>query len=349
MSASSDEQFTGKPKAWESRGTQPALLRRVSDDAPIRVSASVKREQTPYAGPNGPCPCSSGRRHKRCCAISTMVLNTRPKGSPTGAAKEGCYAAPLRDCRGKLTREHPVSNAVLKMLASQNNGTLLVANAPWQAAGVSSRLTPGSLASRVLCERHNAALSPLDSLGAELLSYVGAIHRHVREGNEPPAPSATFDGPSLERYALKILAGVTSTGRATVEDWRVPPTIPEAWMPLLWGDAICRAPEGLYYDLAASLSGRTAVARTHVAYGVYGSSEHQILGGLQLVAFGLQFLLLAPGAPPAPPKQPMAFRPIGFRFRARNRMFHLLLSWPRGRRRAALIDVDLRAHGEMTL
>jgi len=49
--------------------------------------------------------------------IDVAQADPRPPGSGTGAVVEGCYAACLRDCGGKLSQEHPISLETLKKQA----------------------------------------------------------------------------------------------------------------------------------------------------------------------------------------------------------------------------------------
>lgn len=70
-------------------------------------------------------------------------------------------------------------------------------------------LPPVALASKVLCERHNSALSPLDTAATDLYAILRRINAEL--GDEAPtAPSETFTvgGVDLERWLLKALIGL---------------------------------------------------------------------------------------------------------------------------------------------
>lgn len=67
-----------------------------------------------------------------------------------------CYARALCDCSAKLSREHYVSNSVLKLLGVEH----IISHASWLSPEQCSRPLPVSaLSSKVLCDRHNQALS----------------------------------------------------------------------------------------------------------------------------------------------------------------------------------------------
>src|SRR5688572_20977335 len=93
-------------------------------------------------------------------------------GPPTGRVSHGCYAAPLQDCDGRPpTREHYISKNLLERFG---NG-FFVAGLPWldspRALGVNA------LVGRVLCERHNNALSPLDAIIGKFYDVIdGTFH-----------------------------------------------------------------------------------------------------------------------------------------------------------------------------
>jgi hypothetical protein len=70
------------------------------------------------------------------------------------AKVDGCWAAPLDDCEGALTKEHTVSKGVLA-------DELIEFTSP-KTGNQPKRVGINSLSSKILCERHNPGLSPLD-------------------------------------------------------------------------------------------------------------------------------------------------------------------------------------------
>jgi hypothetical protein len=75
-----------------------------------------------------------------------------------------CYATVLDDCGGGMSREHYISRSLLEIFTGH---TPIVTGFPWQRAGEQLRTTAANLATNVLCETHNNALSPLDERAGE--------------------------------------------------------------------------------------------------------------------------------------------------------------------------------------
>lgn len=73
----------------------------------------------------------------------------------------GCYAAELGDCSGRLSGEHWISAAVLRLLAEPAG--VSIRGAPWLGGAV--RAVPvRKLKANILCKGHNERLSWLDQL-----------------------------------------------------------------------------------------------------------------------------------------------------------------------------------------
>lgn len=130
--------------------------------------------------------------------------DTKPRDrstSPrTGAVTTGCYAAALLDCEGPLEREHYISKTLLEKI-----GRLFKVSGPsWLDR--ERVLSEKSLRSRVLCKRHNSALSPIDSAIGQLYDALVAYH----EGRDIGA--LTICGEDLERWTLKVWAGMLASG-----------------------------------------------------------------------------------------------------------------------------------------
>jgi preprotein translocase subunit SecA len=56
-----------KPEAFERKEVANVREGRVAASAKKATSAPVRRTATP--GPNDPCPCGSGKKYKKCCAL----------------------------------------------------------------------------------------------------------------------------------------------------------------------------------------------------------------------------------------------------------------------------------------
>lgn len=153
--------------------------------------------------PTAPCPCGSNRPAAECCltpaGLYRAPVNTSPKPSRTGLSVDKCYASCLGDCGGSLSREHYISESILRDL---NQGKqLAVKGFPWlENPNEFKSLSPAALTARILCERHNSALSPLDTVAGSLFTEILS----------PDAPRLRlFNGHDIERWLLKVLCGIT--------------------------------------------------------------------------------------------------------------------------------------------
>lgn len=117
----------------------------------------------------GPCVCTKCgiKRLRDCClrADGRIVVDD-PSPLPTTITEHvlpECYAASLRDCSRSLSREHYVSEGVLRLLPNSHRMTVV---GPVGTRGDRPRkISAGQAYERILCERHNSKLSPIDDTG----------------------------------------------------------------------------------------------------------------------------------------------------------------------------------------
>lgn len=198
------------------------------------------------------CFCGSGKTIDRCC---NAVVLTSPPGPLTGYAHPKCYARALADCSAEITREHYVSNAVLKLLPLKE---MQIHNAPFLAPGQVIGASQASMPSKVLCGRHNAALSPLDVVGQRFFEVALA---------KTDQTYSVMRGIELERWMLKFMCGFLASGQALTRDGRrVPKSEPPArLLRVLFGTDALNDGCGLYL---ANKSGRE-IATGQMTYAVF--------------------------------------------------------------------------------
>jgi len=171
----------------------------------------------PGLGPadDEPCPCGSTRATADCHFNNQTHRWQLPafmpllSGRRTDSTVNGCFAAFTKDCRGRLSNEHWLSSGVL--VEAGDGKVVRIGGLPWQREGLINELPPRRLGSKILCERHNHALSPLDSVAAHTFKlldkfFFDQISRRDIGGNE-------FDllsGEHLERWLLKMIWGATA-------------------------------------------------------------------------------------------------------------------------------------------
>lgn len=201
-------------------------------DSEVRFSVS----------PDSPCPCGGGELASRCCLTSAGLRKvpspTAPPPPRTGAAIPKCYAGLLADCGSRRSREHYISESLLRHLNRTND--LRVSGLPW-LEDKEKVLPPGALVSRILCERHNSALSPLDAIAVRLFQ---AFDETGAAGSGQQL-LYLFSGHDIERWLLKILCGMAYSKNLTLET-EVDLSIPKHWFDVLFGYAEFPDHQGLY-------------------------------------------------------------------------------------------------------
>lgn len=198
-----------------------------------------------WVPPTADCPCQSGRPVSDCCltkqGFRARAVGTAPPSPPTGVGRPGCYAANLCDCSSKLSREHFVSEGILQLLNREPPDDLRVGGFPWQGEGQEGRIPPKALASKILCDRHNSALAPVDSIALRLfqaLDEENAAHSGQQLLH-------LFNGHDVERWLLKVLCGAAFSGNLPFRR-ETDTTVSPAWIKTLFGRADFEEGQGLY-------------------------------------------------------------------------------------------------------
>jgi hypothetical protein len=184
------------------------------------------------------CLCESNRILNDCCLKDSRPIR---RCSRTNWGNPRCYAAPLLDCSPKISREHFISEGVLRLIGER----ITAGGFPW-LGGQERSIGINALTAKILCDQHNSTLSGLDEVGIRFFdslrkpSYPEKLKRAI------VVPRITlFRGEIIELWMLKILCGLIASGNATDENGkRIDVPLPEVWlrilfehqpMPLGWG------------------------------------------------------------------------------------------------------------------
>jgi len=112
-----------------------------------------------------------------------------------------CWASPLGDCAGGRSREHYISDGIF------DGAVVTVFGLRWCSDQPKS-IGLAEATSKILCRRHNEALSPYDAEAAKLSQFLTA--------NVVVQPLAvdhiTLDGRLLEKWALKTVINLGYIG-----------------------------------------------------------------------------------------------------------------------------------------
>ena len=210
-----------------------------------------------------------------------MATLLRPDNSPTGVKTVGCYAAQLGDCDGNsLSAEHYISRNVLQQIGDN----VTFQGFPWAEEPRSIGI--GAATARILCARHNNALSPLDSAAGEFFRCLVDFHAGDLHGVHQ------FDGEDIERWMMKVLFGLIASrnaGRHDKQKRRSDP--PREFLEVLFWDVplgLLGLRRGLYFfetpdDPALQANVITFIPKTYEQ----GHPEAGMLFGLSAVLLGV--------------------------------------------------------------
>lgn len=198
--------------------------------------------------------------------------------SRTNAIHPQCYARVLHDCSDKLSREHYVSASVLQLLGDEHT----IANASWLPPGQQSDPLPtGALGSRILCQRHNEALSPLD---AHAKIFFTELLRALSKNEQAPNRQVSVDGDCLEQWVLKACCGTLASGNLVEKGQAIVREPPRNWLEILFCGSPGKQGTGLYI--------RQAQMTPHLGYaiGPVYVEETCVGGGIEFA--GVEFFVL---------------------------------------------------------
>ena len=165
------------------------------------------------------CPCGSGSIFVKCCKARSGYLpyvkipDLTPPGEVTGHAHPKCYMSRTNNCSKGKSREHYISEAILERFDKLN-----VSGMPWQKKGETRVVPAKSLAAKILCERHNNALAPIDTLGLRAFdALTWAADYAVTQRHPGRAKHYLISGEGLELWLFKLAAGIHFGGVAAAE------------------------------------------------------------------------------------------------------------------------------------
>lgn len=193
----------------------------------LRVADVPEGGQFFGLGPDDECPCGSLEKAHNCHRASDHSwIAPRPPAlltdERTGYANPGCYARRSNDCSDDLTLEHYLTEDLLEAISADKK-VVMVDGAAWMDKNVKQKaIGMNSLAKRMLCGRHNHALSPLDTMATGFFHHFRADQLDVMrfQGNYFQRDLTLISGPYLELWLLKVIWGAVEAGAVKVEGKR---------------------------------------------------------------------------------------------------------------------------------
>lgn len=276
------------------------------------------------------CRCERGTDPLACCARADGTWYKQPERiepapPQTGFSHPGCYLRDSGDCDHAITDEHYVSSAALKAVDT----VLSVSGLPWLKPGDSKNVPAERLVSRVLCRRHNNSLGPLDAQGARFVRWIltfGSSRSH------PEVNEVLFNGLDLERWCLKTFLGLLSSASLQVASGVVVREVRPLFrlIDLLSGRIADEHGRGLWVRTDAQ---QVSTKRSLSVSPVWKPGTNR-LSGLTLNIGGFDFLYST--APIL--VEDSVFRPSQLRFRRREGLATIDLSWPPGASRSGPVE-----------
>ncbi len=162
-----------------------------------------------------------------------------------------CWAAPLGDCSPEPSKEHVISEGVLKGADSKvRSVSVLIPGEPEPL-----KIGGNSFVIRRLCRSHNGALSGADNEATALFRQIEEqIRRSSRAAKDEKLAAqseATLAGAQLERWFAKTFLNVVYGIHALGDDFKsLFPCSSETIVKFLYGQEPLTSPQGLYVQRA---------------------------------------------------------------------------------------------------
>ncbi len=219
-----------------------------------------------------------------------------------------------------------MSKAVLDQLGS----TLRVSGVPWLQPGETLDTSAGSLTAKILCKRHNEALSPLDSEASLFLSTLRKALIDLRRKTLSRKPIFhLINGAAIELWMLKVACGLyfsvgSKDGKRISETHTIAmDNVFRAFVQLDWDTR-----GGLYF--VGNTGTRVTVADNVGMTTLTDQVARRFSGNrISLHGFTLDCLFDTVGANPGA-WSGVVWRPSELVLRRGRRAHHIILTWPRG-------------------
>ncbi|MGA2033856.1 MAG: hypothetical protein ABSG68_16540 [Thermoguttaceae bacterium] len=248
-----------------------------------------------------------------------------PQQPDAAFAHPDCYARELGGCSRQISKEHYVSDAILRQV-SLGEPSVLVRNLHFQEPSTQERKGISSLVAKVLCSKHNSHLSPFDVAGFSLVSGMDEINRTV--GQVEDEETFVVNGDDLERWMLKTLCGGLFSGNIPLPDGTLKGICPpKHWLDILFCNGRFPAEQGLYVRAGTPgvvFATDPSILKMEVLH------EQNFVVGFRVLVFNFQFILVLASLPPQPPAmlEHAQYRPQGIVVQGSNT--RIQIAWQDG-------------------
>jgi hypothetical protein len=202
-----------------------------------------------------------------------------------------CWAQSYSECEGKISREHLLSAGIFEQKE------IYVQGFDW-CMGEEKRISVASLTSKILCSKHNNALSDVDQAGIDAVRiFESTLPPSMRTMKSSNAPKYV-DGYNFERWLLKTAINLSvggknhiGVGMSNSEPGKPSPYL----LAVVFGRLKFTHEMGLYFFFQKEYKCRVGL------FGVYPIIKNEEIGAFVFNLRGIDVLLsLFPGhAPPS--------------------------------------------------
>jgi hypothetical protein len=199
------------------------------------------------------CPCGSGNISDVCCWRGDGCWEKTPVGALTvkesATANGSCYLGALYNCGTKLTKEHFVSRNILEKITTDK---LKFENAGHFFGGRNVvEIGIDGFSSKVLCDNHNSALSPLDNAVGLAFGRIEEFTKDILRIHTKAYKANSFhiaSGLDIERWMIKVFCGLLAAGKIRGISGKIAQleSVPRVLLETLMSSTTLESPLGLY-------------------------------------------------------------------------------------------------------
>ena len=288
------------------------------------------------------CPCGSGKLFWACCQrIGSQPYINIPSVVPptpiTNYAHSKCYMRSTHNCSLKISREHFISESIL----SQFTGGIVVDGLPWQQLNASNRYPSKALASNILCQRHNSALSPLDEAAGHFFrEFRAAVVYATKKSMLKKTAYFLVSGDAMECWGVKTLLGIYHSRIASTEGKCLADyyTFDEKTAVDALSDRMLSQPLGMFV-----CHQQDEVIEDTIGVSPLTNAKTHRLTGIRVAMVGIcfDFLIDTEGANPQFFEERTFYRPQLIDINGPKRTSRLILSWPNAGTRGKRISISI--------
>jgi hypothetical protein len=279
------------------------------------------------------CPCGSGWVIASCCLdtlegrLRKRVSSLEPPGCTTNFSHPGCYLRDTNNCSDDISREHYISASVLEQIAASEKA-VNISGLPFLAPGETKALSVESLTAKILCQRHNSALSPLDQEAGRFFQSLTEVTMRTGKGLSS-SRLWLASGTMLELWMLKVACGLYFSRLGSSQRNRIADThsidmkkVIDAFFRGRWDER-----GGLYFN---GDTGTVITTAFHLQAAPLTDDLLMRMGGVRVSLLGFECdLVFDTSGTNQWPWSGVTHRPHELIFeRGNSRKTYLLLSWP---------------------